>query len=216
MTRSPDQDIAEHFNEGIDCCAPRRDASKRPGIGLARLLEKELRAVGVKGRTVLDLGCGRGEMSLELIREGASTALGIDLSADAIEYAQRIATEDGLSDRLEFRIGNAATMHLPSKDVVVHHRVICCYPDVSVLLTNSISAAKSIYAFSMPRSRGPWGLIARIELEFENVLHRLKRRGFRAHVHDERLIDAALTKAGFKMCGRSNRRAWFVAAYVKS
>ena len=215
MTQPAERDIAEYFDEGVDCCGPRRDASKRPGIGLARVLEDRLRAVGIGGRTALELGCGRGEMSLELIREGAAKVTGVDLSADSIEYANRIAAEDGLADRLEFRVGNAATVDLPSSDVVVHHRVICCYPEATAFLNNSIRAARSIIAFSMPRSRGPWGLIVRIALQFENLLHRLKRRGFRAYVHDERIVHDALTKAGFRLHGRSNRRGWFAAAYVR-
>ena len=215
MTRPTERDIADHFDEAVDCCTPRRDASKRPGVGLARLLEKELRDAGVKGRTVLELGCGRGEMSVELIREGAASAIGFDLSADSIGYARRIAAEDGLSDRLDFRVGNAAVVELPPAEVVVHHRVICCYPDATALLTNSIEAAGSIYAFSMPRSRGPWGLIERVALQFENVLHRLRRRGFRAYVHDERVVHAALVRAGFRLRGRSNRGGWFAAAYFR-
>ena len=215
MARPTERDIATYFDESVDCCAPRRDASKRPGVGLARLLSKELRAAGLKGRTALELGCGRGELSLELCRDGATTVTGVDLSKDAIEYARRTAAEDGLSDRTEFHVGNAATTQLPSRDVVVHHRVICCYPDATAFLANSIGAAHAIVAFSMPRSRGIWGPIMRIGLMFENVIHRLKRRGFRAYVHDERVVDAALTRAGFRLRGRSNRRGWFAAAYVK-
>jgi 2-polyprenyl-3-methyl-5-hydroxy-6-metoxy-1,4-benzoquinol methylase len=215
MTAPTERDIAQYFDEGVDCCAPRRDASKRSGVALAGLLRKNLRAAGLENKNVLELGCGRGELSLELIEDGAAMVIGIDLSADAIEYAQRIAREDELSNRLEFRVGNAATLELPPQDAVVHHRTICCYPDSTVFLASSVGAAGSIYAFSMPRSHGIWGLVMRFALQFENVVHRFKRRGFRAYVHDERIVDAALTEAGFRLRGRSNRRGWFAAVYVK-
>lgn len=213
--RSNEQDIAQFFDANIDCCAPRRDASKRPGVKLARLLEKELRAVGLAGLTVLELGCGRGEFSEELLRAGAARVTGMDLSPDNIEAARRIASEDGLGDRMQFQIGNAATAELAPHDVVVQHRVICCYPDPKQLLDNSIAVAGSVYGLSMPRSSGFVGLVVRVSLLFENMLHRIKRRGFRAYVHDERLVDAALRSAGFRLLGRSNRMGWFAAVYAR-
>lgn len=213
--RSKAEDIAQYFDENIDCCAPRRDPTKRPGVKLARLLEKELRAVGLEGRTVLELGCGRGELSEELLGAGAARVTGMDLSPDNIEAARRISSEDGLSDRLAFLVGNAATADLAPHDVVVHHRVICCYPDPNALLGNSIAVTGSVYGLSMPRSTGIAGLGVRVALLFENLLHRIKRRGFRAYVHDERLVDAALRSAGFRLHGRSNRLGWFAAVYAK-
>ena len=213
--RSNDEDIARYFDESIDCCAPRRDSAKRPGVKLARLLEQQLRAVGVEGRSVLELGCGRGELSIEFVGAGASRVTGIDLSADNIEIARLTSTEDGLSDRMEFRVGNAATADLAPHDVVVHHRVICCYPEPRALLANSIPAAGSVYGLSMPRSTGVVGIFVRIALVFENALHRLKRRGFRAYVHDERLVDETLRAAGFCLRARANRMGWFAAVYAK-
>ena len=216
MTRRPtDEDIARYFDRGIDCCAPRRDPAKRPGVKLARLLEKELRAAGLQGRGVLELGCGRGELSADLARAGAARVTGMDLSPDNIEAARRMSSEDGLNDRLEFRVGNAAIADLASHDVIVHHRVICCYPDPTGFLHNSIEASGSVYGFSMPRSTGLVGIVVRLALFFENLGHRFKRRGFRAYVHDERLVDATVRSAGFRLTGRSNRGGWFAAVYAK-
>ncbi|MCA1832651.1 MAG: class I SAM-dependent methyltransferase [Actinomycetota bacterium] len=214
MTRPTEGDIAKHFDDGVDCCAPRRDASKRPGFALVKLLRRQLADVGLAGRSVLELGCGRGELSLDLIHDGAASVTGIDLSPDAIEYARRTAAEDGLSERADFRAGNAATTSLPSRDVVVHHRVICCYHDVDAFLAASIGAAGSIYAFSMPRSRGIWGIGVRVALKLENLTHSIKRRGFRAFVHDERVVHSALSRAGFHLKSRSDRGGWFAAVYV--
>jgi magnesium-protoporphyrin O-methyltransferase len=215
MSRPTEKDIGQYFDETVDCCAPRRDAGKRPGVDLAQLLRMRLREAGLENADVLELGCGRGELALELLQDGASNVVGFDLSSDAIEYAQRIAREDGVASRAEFRSGNAATADLPRREVVVHHRVICCYPDSSQLLANSIGAAGRMYAFSMPRSRGIWGLFVKVALRFENLIHLLKRRGFRAYVHDERIVESALTRAGFELHGRSNRRGWFAAVYVR-
>jgi SAM-dependent methyltransferase len=216
MTKRPtEQDIAEYFDEGIDCCAPRRDPARRPAVKLARLLENQLYSAGVEGRSVFELGCGRGELAAELASAGAARVTGVDLSPDNIEAARQMAAEDGLSDRMEFRVGNAAEANLPSHDVVVHHRVICCYPDPKTFLDNSIAATGSVYGFSMPRSRGLIGIMVRVSIVFENLIHRIKRRGFRAYIHDERLIDATIRSAGFRLHGRTNRIGWFAAVYTR-
>ena len=81
MVRRPkEEDIAHYFDANIDCCAPRRDPTKRRGVKLARLLEKELRGVGLHGQSLLELGCGRGEFSEELLEAGAVRVTGMDLS----------------------------------------------------------------------------------------------------------------------------------------
>jgi SAM-dependent methyltransferase len=217
MTKRPtDEDIARYFDQSIDCCAPRRDSDKRPAVKLARLLEKELRSAGLQDRSVLELGCGRGELAADLARAGAVRVTGMDLSPDNVAAARQMASEDGLSDRLEFLVGNAAEADLAPHDVIVHHRVICCYPDPMAFLRNSIGATGSVYGFSMPRSTGLMGIIVRLTLLFENVGHRIKRRGFRAYVHDARLVDETMRSAGFRLHRRSNRIGWFVAVYSKS
>jgi SAM-dependent methyltransferase len=216
MTKRPtEEDIAEYFDKGIDCCAPRRDPAKRPAVKLARLLENQLYSAGIEGRSVLELGCGRGELAAELASAGAAQIIGVDLSPDNVAAARQMASEDGLSDRVEFRVGNAAEADLPQHDVVVHHRVICCYPDPKTFLHNSIGATGSVYGFSMPRSSGLIGITVRVAHLFENLGHRIKRRGFRAYIHDERLVDAAIRSAGFRLHGRTNRVGWFAAVYTR-
>jgi 2-polyprenyl-3-methyl-5-hydroxy-6-metoxy-1,4-benzoquinol methylase len=49
----------------------------------------------VRGRSVLDIGCGVGAVCLEVARRGAQRVLGVDIAADAIRYAQAtLAAED--------------------------------------------------------------------------------------------------------------------------
>lgn len=214
MQPPSDNDIAQYFDGMVDCCAPRRDPAKRPQVGLAKVLLDQLIAAGIAGKSVLDVGCGRGELSAEILRAGASRVTGTDLSAPSIELARRMANDEKLADHLTFQVGNGAADAQPH-DVVVHHRVICCYPKAHAFLDETVRKATSVYAFSMPRSQGPLGLGVRGVLAMENVVHRIKRRGFRVYAHDERDVDAALRSAGFRLHGRKNDFAWFAAAYVR-
>jgi SAM-dependent methyltransferase len=215
LTKHPsDHDIAQYFDDQVDCCAPRRDPAKRPQVALARELLNHVVAVGIVGKTVLEVGCGRGELSFELLRAGAARVTGIDLAEHHIALARRMAKEDDVSDRAEFHVGSG-TDELPLHDVVVHHRVICCTPDAEQFLARTIAASNTAYAFSMPRSAGAMGIGMRVAMAFENANHALRRRGFRAFVHDEAMVDTSLTRAGFRRHGRSDRLGWFAAAYAR-
>lgn len=57
---------------------------------------------------VLDLGCGAGRSLVDAChRDPELRGIGLDISPDAIEVARRLAYEEGLTDRLEFVVGDA-------------------------------------------------------------------------------------------------------------
>jgi magnesium-protoporphyrin O-methyltransferase len=176
-----------------------------------------IEATGLRDRTLLDLGCGIGDLAIEAVRRGAASARGYDLSPKAITEARRLATARGVEDRTSFEVGDGAVVDLPHADVVVLNRVFCCYPRVEDLLERSLSAAGSVYAFTIPRSTGLAGVIARAQIGIENAWYRLRDsrfRGFRVFVHDIRRIDARLRAAGFEPVRREHRRvAWDLAVY---
>ncbi len=57
-------------------------------------LENELRLLGdVRGRHLLELGCGGGQCCIAFVKQGA-IATGVDLSDTQIEFAQRLAVQE--------------------------------------------------------------------------------------------------------------------------
>lgn len=68
----------------------------------------ELRLVGdVRGKRVLELGCGRGERSIALAQKGA-VAIGVDVSTELLAEARRLAEQTGV--RVELRQGDLADL----------------------------------------------------------------------------------------------------------
>lgn len=59
------------------------------------------------GREVLDCFCYSGGFALNAAAGGAASVVGIDISADAIAWAERSAERNGQSSRCTFIIGNA-------------------------------------------------------------------------------------------------------------
>jgi SAM-dependent methyltransferase len=58
------------------------------------------------GDTVIDVGCGSGVLSFVAQRMGAGRVIGVDLSDEAIAVAKRNAERLGVSDTVEFRVGD--------------------------------------------------------------------------------------------------------------
>ena len=74
---------------------------------------------------VLDLGCGTGVVTRALAaREGfTGRVTGIEQSPAFVEVAQRLADEEGVGERTEFRVGDAHALDVAdaSVDAVVAH-----------------------------------------------------------------------------------------------
>jgi SAM-dependent methyltransferase len=74
--------------------------------------------------TVLDLGCGTGVVARAIAaRDGfTGTVTGIDLSDDFIAAAETFAADDGVSDRVQFAVGDAHQLDFraASFDTVAH------------------------------------------------------------------------------------------------
>ncbi|HEX9124404.1 MAG TPA: methyltransferase domain-containing protein [Actinomycetota bacterium] len=213
MTDEPDRCC---FDDWASCYA-RRARRRRLG-GPSRDLIAGLGRAGLEGRTVLDVGCGAGGLVLETLERGARTVTGIDLSAAAIGEARRLSAERGVEDRADFSVGDGASASLAPHDVVVLDKVFCCYPDVDGLLANSLAAARSVYAFSMPPSTGLRGAVRRVLARTENRWYRLRRGkfgGFQTHIHDVGAIDARVRAVGFERLVSRRRFAWDLAIYVR-
>ena len=83
---------------------------------LPERIEEALAAAGdLAGRWVLDIGCGRGELTCEAARRGAR-AVGIDYSEAAIELSRErlAALDESLQERVEFLLANASGLDFPA------------------------------------------------------------------------------------------------------
>lgn len=56
----------------------------------------------LRGRTVIDFGCGQGRGSIEMAQHGAGRVIGIDIRPDRLAMAEQLAREAGVQDRCEF------------------------------------------------------------------------------------------------------------------
>jgi len=84
-----DSRIARHFDAKV---AERLAKGQDPGlVAVSQRLSDALLSLDPTGRTVLELGCGRGGLLLGLVQAGAARATGVDLSPASIERSSRTA-----------------------------------------------------------------------------------------------------------------------------
>jgi SAM-dependent methyltransferase len=193
----------------------KRARGRRLG-GVSRDLVRGLEEAGLRGRTILDVGCGAGGLIFEALERGATAATGFDLSSTSIEQARLISSERGLDDRATFAVADGSSTPLGPHDVVVLDKVYCCFANADRLLENSLPAARSLYAFAVPPSSGLRGAVARAIASIENGWYRLRPRrfgGFRVHVHDVGVLDAGVRAAGFRPRFVRRRLGWDVVVY---
>ena len=167
------------------------------------------------GRSVLELGAGRGGLLLDVLRHGAGSATGIELSEASLDVARRRIAEAGFADRVELVVGDGASVALEPHDWVVLDRVICCYPDADALVDHAAAAARLALAFSLPESRGWRGVASRIATFADNAWNSMRKASCTTFVHDLGRIDGILRSAGFVPSASARRGLWFVAVYER-
>jgi SAM-dependent methyltransferase len=209
-----DARIARHFDAKV---AKRLAKGEDPGlVAVSQRLRDVLLDLDPAGRTVLELGCGRGGLLLRLVEAGAARATGVDLSPASIVAASKRFDRANLSERAGLSVGDAARVPLEPHDWVILDRVMCCYADVERLLANTLPAARRIYAFTVPTSRGWRGVVARLDEWFENAWNSLRGQPCPGYVHSLDLIEERLAIAGFRLRHHDRQRLWHIAVYERA
>jgi 2-polyprenyl-3-methyl-5-hydroxy-6-metoxy-1,4-benzoquinol methylase len=194
----------------------KRMASRYRKRGLdktARRMVELLNQAGVQGATVLEIGGGVGEIQLELLRGGAASATNLELSPAYDAEAARLIAEAGLGDRVQRRLVDIAAdpTAVERADIVVLHRVVCCYPDYAKLLGAAADRASQQLVFSHP----PRNPLSRAVVATQNLLLRLSGREFRTFAHQPAAMLAVLAENGLRPSAAYRGPVWQVAAATR-
>lgn len=195
----------------------RRTARKLQDSGLddtAQSMVDFLDRQGLQGASVLEIGGGVGGLHMELLRRGAARATNAELSSAYDAEAARLLDEAGLTERVTRRIVDlaASTGAVPEADVVVLHRVVCCYPDFRRLLGSAADHARRAMVFSYPRQR----LLTRAETLLENLSYMARRQDFRTFVHSPEAMVDVLADRGLTVVTTGRNRMWQFTGAVRA
>lgn len=188
---------------------------ERRGLtGLARRMADFLVARGIEDATVLDIGGGVGDLHVELLRRGARSATNLELSHGYDDDARALVERHGLTGRVTRLAVDIARSpeSVEAADVVVLHRVVCCYPDHVGLLSAAGDHARSLLVFSHPTDH----VVTHAMLGMENAWHRMRGRQFRAHAHDPAAMVTVLEGTGLRQVMRHRGPMWSAVGFERA
>jgi 2-polyprenyl-3-methyl-5-hydroxy-6-metoxy-1,4-benzoquinol methylase len=210
------------------CCDP-NGCERMFGTGFARRVAKRYRRRGLDpaagrmvdflaagdlgGATVLEIGGGVGEIGIELLRRGAGRVTNLELSTAYDEEAQRLSQEAGVADRMHRRVVDIATTPdaVEPADLVVLHRVVCCYPDYPRLLGAAADHCRGRLAFSHP----PRNLVSRGVLGLQHGMFALMGQEFRAFAHPPARMREVVVDHGLRPVFAHPGRIWQVQGLTR-
>jgi len=211
-----------------DCCTPkgyRQIFSEKNAAGEAKRYRRKgldgtskrifdfIRARGVEGKTLLEVGGGIGAIEIELLKAGMARAINVELTPTYEVAARELLVEAGLTDHVERKVMDFAQAgpEVETADVVVMNRVICCYPDMPKLAGAAANRTKGLLVMSYPNRR--WW--TRLGLTVANFGFRVIRLQFQVFLHPPDLIQAAVQERGFRTRFNERGLLWQVNAFER-
>lgn len=179
-----------------------------------RVLIEAIKAEGIQGMTLLDIGGGVGAIQHELLKAGVERATSVDASTAYVKAAQEEAERQGHADRVSYHHANFVDLapQLPPASIVTLDRVICCYHDMQALVGQSAARASTLYGLVYPRD--VWWL--RVGIALANIYFRVVRNPYRGYVHRTRAVDTLVRENGLQQRFYKTSGPWQVVLYARS
>jgi SAM-dependent methyltransferase len=150
-----------------------------------KMLHEYLEAMHIdSAKAVLDMGCGTGVAARAIARRQgfAGQITGIDLSSYLLEAAARLATEEGIGDRLTFRVGDTRSLDLADAtfDAVVAHTLLSHVDDPPAVVKEAARVVR------------PGGMVGLFDGDYASLTfgHAVPEQG---KAYDEAAIKAVVT-----------------------
>lgn len=174
-----------------------------------RRIVEFLERAGIEDLTVLEIGGGVGEIQLELLKLGAKRSVNLELSAAYDAEAEQLIREARLEGRAVRRLHDIAVdpEEVEAADIVVLHRVVCCYPDYQRLLAAAAGHARRLLVFSHP----PRNALSRLVVAAQNLVFRLRGTEFRTFAHPPAAMLGVLEDHGLRRTFCHDGLVWHVA-----
>jgi magnesium-protoporphyrin O-methyltransferase len=179
-----------------------------------RMLLDALKAEGISGMKLLDIGGGVGTIQHELLNAGVHSCFNVEASLSYIEAVKEEANRQGHADSITHLHGNFVDLakDVPQSDIVTLDRVLCCYHDVNALVDLSSERAGRVYGIVYPRNT--WWV--RILWALENLYYRIQRNPFRTFIHPTEDVEEIVRSKGFVRRFFREVGQWQVVVYKRS
>jgi len=121
----------------------------------------------IAGATVLDIGSGTGEYSLEFAAQGAVQVTGVDIAPAMVEFSQRLAKQRGLSQHCRFVCTDFLDYHLSEQfDIVLAMGLFDYVADPMPVLRKIATLTRGRFLASYPRNEGIWAFQRKVRYQW--------------------------------------------------
>ena len=209
----------------IPCADTNRFFSQLAGLhrwrsrlfGLEKTQKQILNAIrdnGIDEATILEIGCGTGDLLIALLQQGAASAVGVDISVKMLDEARRNTFDKELVNRTEFHLGDYVDLadNLETSDITIMDKVVCCYPNPERLLKAALPNTRHAIALTYPKDRA----FTRIGIAVFAFIMKMLKSDFRPYVHKPEDIKKWITEEGFSLKSFDTVFAWQTEVYVRS
>lgn len=153
-----------------------------------------------KTHRVLDIGCGSGTITRNILRTVGCTSIGIDVSEECIKYASEKSIQEGLAS--DFLVGSIESLPFIEKtfDIVIASHIIehVPFPEKIFLELKRILKDGGILLLTTPNYTSFWPLA---ELIFD---HTIAKKGYSLHDQHITKFNPSMIKKLFKKTGFSD------------
>ena len=202
------------YDKFFDERQARKDAKEYRRKGLdpaARWMVGVARDQGIEGASALEAGGGVGAIQIELLKAGAARSTIVEMSSGYDDEASLLAREAGVEQRLQRRIGNFSSTEVAPADIVVLHRVVCCYPDYGELLGAAADRTRRLLVFTHP----PGNIVGWMFVAVANAWMRLTGNTLRVFAHPPAALVDAVRLHGLELAAQRTRGLWRGLAFVR-
>ena len=181
--------------------------------GATRSLVEAIKAEGIVGANLLDVGGGIGAIQLELLAAGLARSASVDATEAYVSVARAEAERRGYGDRAVHRFGTLAELapEMEPADIVTLDKVVCCDPNLPELLDAVTAKARRMVGLIYPRVTW-WNRIASKLLATWGTV---TRDPMRWHLHPDAQVDRPLRAAGYERREIDRTLIWQVVLYVR-
>lgn len=184
-------------------------------IPSTRALIEALKAEGIQGMTLLDIGGGIGAIQHELLDAGVTHATCVDASAPYLDAAREEGRRRGHDGRITYLHGDFVDLadSVPPADIVTVDRVINVYPGWENLAGLAAARAQRLFGLVYPRDTG----MVRLVIFAMNLMLRLGKKQVRAAIRPGDAIEQIARENGLAPhVSEDIGPAWHVAVFRRA
>lgn len=181
---------------------------------IQKYLLRGIQLSSLDGRSVLDIGCGAGQVHLTLLKEGADHALGIDLSDAMLKEAQKFAANLGLAGRTQYVQGDFTQLSssISECDIIILDKVVCCYEHLDDLIQKSAGKTKGVFALTHPKEN----LLTKALFKGHEAIAKLLRWDFHPFWHDWSKMKSRILSEGFTLQYEKSTLTWHALVFQRT